>query len=238
MSNAKRFINSYNKIDMQLRNLFDFKSSQSFSDMVRRSAEKNLVVRKYENELIDYARLRNAIVHKSIDEVIIAEPNDDVTEKIEMIEKLLCTPPRIRDIFKDKNIVSIEETEKLIDVILLIERTHFSNLPVYRKGVMTGVINNKRIVRALGGVIKSGEDVCEFLKNAQCGKILKPEDMIHYYAVLSKNDTIEAVAMQFEINKKLRAVLVTEKGYAGEKVLNMLTPSDLTQINKILEDYS
>ena len=49
--NATEFINSYNKIDAQLRDLYSFKPSQSFTDVVRRSAEKNSIVRKYENDL-------------------------------------------------------------------------------------------------------------------------------------------------------------------------------------------
>jgi len=237
MNNATRFINSYNKIDAQIRNLYEFKANQAFSDMVRRGAEKNIILRKYENELIDYARLRNAIVHKSIDEVVIAEPCDDVTLKIEMIERLLCTPPRITDIFKDKNIVSVEENTNLKQVILLIERTGYSNIPVYRKDVLIGVINNKRIIKAIGKTIQNGFDVDKFLNETECGSILSPQDMILYYSVLSKTATIDEIAMQFENNKKLIAVLITEKGYAGEKVLNLLTSFDLTTINKILEDY-
>ena len=57
--NAEIFIDSYNKIDAQLRELYGFKPQQSFTDVVRRSAEKNAVVRRYENELTDYARLRS-----------------------------------------------------------------------------------------------------------------------------------------------------------------------------------
>lgn len=78
--NATEFIASYNKIDAQLRELYGFKPSQPFTDVVRRSAEKNAIVRRYENELADYARLRNAIVHQSTDGRIIAVPCDDVVE--------------------------------------------------------------------------------------------------------------------------------------------------------------
>ena len=81
--NAAEFIDSYNKIDAQLREMYGFKPAQSFTDVVRRSAEKNTVVRRYENELADYARLRNAIVHQSTDGRIIAVPCDDVVENID-----------------------------------------------------------------------------------------------------------------------------------------------------------
>ena len=108
-TNATLFINSYNKIDAQLRQLYNFKPSQSFSDMVRRSAEENAVIRKYENDLMDFARLRNAIVHQSTDGRIIAVPCDEVVEEMQLIEKLLCTPPKIGDTMKPKKIVSVDD---------------------------------------------------------------------------------------------------------------------------------
>ena len=130
--NAAEFINSYNKIDAQLRQLYDFKPSQSFSDMVRRSAEKNGVVRKYENDLMDFARLRNAIVHQSTDGKIIAVPCDEVVEEIQLIERLLCTPPTIGATLREKRIVSVDDSISLKQVIRLIANTNYSNLPVYR----------------------------------------------------------------------------------------------------------
>ena len=114
--NAHEFLDSYNKIDAQLRQLYNFKPSQSFSDMVRRSAEQNSVVRKYENDLMDFARLRNAIVHRATDseEVFIANPCDNVVENIEFIEKQLCHPPRLTDAIKIKKIASVFADKPLI----------------------------------------------------------------------------------------------------------------------------
>ena len=120
--NATEFINSYNKIDAQLRDLYSFKPSQSFTDVVRRSAEKNSIVRKYENDLVDYARLRNAIVHQSTDGQIIAVPCDEVVEKMRTIERLICTPPTIGETLQEKKIVSIEAGLSLRQAVLLISR--------------------------------------------------------------------------------------------------------------------
>ena len=50
-ANAAAFLSAYNKIDAQLRALYNFGSGQSFTDIVRRCAEKNAVVRRYEDEL-------------------------------------------------------------------------------------------------------------------------------------------------------------------------------------------
>ena len=94
-------------------------ASMSFTDIVRRSAEKNTVVRKYENELADYARLRNAIVHQSTDGRIIAVPCDEVVEKLSAIEKLLCTPPTIGEKLQERRIVSVEDSLSLRQADLL-----------------------------------------------------------------------------------------------------------------------
>lgn len=149
-TNARRFINSYNKIDSKMRALYNFKPSQSFSDMVRRSAQENSVIRKFEDELMDYARLRNAIVHQSMDGEIIAVPCDSVVEKIEYIEKLLYAPPTIGETMPDKRIVSVDEQMSVKQVLLLVARTNYSNLPVYGGKVMAGIVNNRRLVHEIG----------------------------------------------------------------------------------------
>ena len=91
-SNAKRFINCYNLIDSALRMQGDMKRSISYTEAVRRAARTNTIVSKYEDKLIDYGRLRNAIVHSNNDEFIIAEPHTSVVEDYEKITSLIITP--------------------------------------------------------------------------------------------------------------------------------------------------
>lgn len=238
LKNAGEFINSYNKIDSQLRDLYGFKPSQPFTDVVRRCAEKNSVVRRYENDLADYARLRNAIVHQSTDGRIIAVPCDDVVENIRRIERLLCTPPPLGETLKDKRIVSIEDSISLRQAILLISRTGYSNLPVYRGRRMAGIVNNRRIIASLGGVIEAGADVGRYLSETPVGEILSESDLFVYYKFLGKKNTLQDVLTAFEENKKLLAVAVSESGKVGERIVNFITPADLVHISKIMEDYS
>lgn len=235
--NATEFINCYNKIDAQLRDLYGFKPSQAFTDIVRRCAEKNQIVRKYENDLVDFARLRNAIVHQSTDGRIIAVPCDEVVEEMRLIERLLCVPPTIGDTLAEKKIVSIEDSISLKQTILLISRTGYSNLPVYRGSRMVGIINNRRIIQKLGAVLASGNAVDAYLSQTSVGEILAENDLFIYYKYLGKKNTLQEVLNAFEENKKLLAVAISENGKAGERIVNFITPADLPQINKILEDY-
>lgn len=235
--NAHEFLDSYNKIDAQLRQLYNFKPSQSFSDMVRRSAEQNSVVRKYEHDLMDFARLRNAIVHQSTDGRVIAVPCDEVVTEMRLIERLLCAPPTIGGTMKPKKIVSIDDTVSVRQALLLIARTDYSNIPVYRGKRMVGVVNNRRIIKALGAVSAGGESLDKFASETPVGEIVRESDLFTYYKYLGREDTVQDVLAAFEENKKLLAVLVSERGSVGERIENIITSADLVTINKILEDY-
>ena len=237
LKNAREFIDSYNKIDAQLREMYGFKPSQPFTDVVRRCAEKNAVVRKYENELADYARLRNAIVHQSTDGRIIAVPCDDVVENIRLIERLLCSPPKVGETLEDKRIVSIEAEISLRQAVMLMARTGYSNLPVYRDKRMIGIVNNRRVLRELGEVLAQGRSADVWLSETPVSDILAESDLFVYYRYLGKNNSLQEVADAFEENRKLLAVCVSENGRPGERIVNFVTSADLPQINKLLEDY-
>ena len=236
-ANAAAFLSAYNKIDAQLRALYNFGSGQSFTDIVRRCAEKNAVVRRYEDELAEYARLRNAIVHQSTDGRDVAVPCDEVTREMERIASLLTEPPRIRDALPEKKVVSIEAGISLRQAVLLISRTGHSNLPVYDGRRMVGIVNNRRIIREVGAQLSRGQSVDAFLSETPVGDILDESDMFVYYKYLSENATLEEVLSAFETNKKLIAVVVSERGRMGERIRNIVTPADLVHISRKLEDF-
>lgn len=236
-ANAAAFLSAYNKIDAQLRALYNYGSGQSFTDIVRRSAEKNAVVRRFEDDLAEYARLRNAIVHQSMNGQIIAVPCDEATEKIARIAQLLSEPPRIKDALPEKKVVSIEAGISLRQAVLLIARTGHSNLPVYDGKRMVGIVNNRRLIREVGAQLARGQSADAFLSETPVGAVLDESDMFVYYKYLSENATLEEVLSAFEANKKLIAVVVSEHGKMGERIRNIITPADLVHISRKLEDF-
>ena len=127
-TNARRFINAYNKIDYAIRVQHGFKRSMSFSEVVRKAVPLNYIVRKYEDDLVDYGRLRNAIIHKSNDEYIIAEPHEEIVEKIEHICELITTPPKAVEAIQDNNVLCVQNDVVVKDVIQLIATSKFSNI--------------------------------------------------------------------------------------------------------------
>lgn len=231
MSNAIDFISAYNIIDARLRVMYDGKGSLSFSDLVRRCAETNATVGRYEDELLTYAKLRNAIVHNSTREQVIAEPNDQATAQILHIAKLLSDPPKLSSL-KKPTPVSIQENRPLSEAIKCLAEKGFSNLPVAKGGRTIGFINNRRIVRSIGNAIQQGCDVDAFLKTP-CGQIIREEDMRLYYKTLKDTDTLQDALDCFSQNKKLLAVIVSD---SLGRMSFLLTPADLPELIQMLEE--
>lgn len=234
MSNAIDFISAYNTIDSRLRAIYRGKGNLQFSDLVRRCAEFNNTVRKYEDDLLLCARLRNVIVHESKKDRIIAEPCDDLTRLICHVAELLSMPPKL-SVLREKNVTGIDAEATLAEALVRIAQTNYSNLPVYRKDRMIGILNNRRVVRVVGQALERGEDVDVFLQTP-CSQILQAEDMNRFYRVLGRSDTVQEAIDAFEDNRKLLAVVVTESGDAGDRIVNLLTSADIPMLIRILEE--
>lgn len=236
-SNAKRFINAFNQIDYALRTQHNFKRSMGFSDMVRRAVSINHLVRKYEDDLIDYGRLRNAIIHNSNDEEIIAEPHPDVVEKIESLAHLITTPPKALDVLVEKEVFTVNYDVSIKEVIKKITATKFSNIPVYKNGELVGVANGQKILNVLGDCLIKNEDLDEYIASHPIEDIAKTPTEINYYMVLPSDVTIDQVLAEFLKNRKLLVIILTKTGTMHEPPLGIITSSDYMELNKILENY-
>lgn len=234
-SNSKRFLTAYNNIDYSIRAKYNMNRSMGFSELIRKAVALNYVIRKYEDELIDYGRLRNAIIHNNED-FIIAEPHIKVVEKIEKIEKILTTPPNALTTVCRRDVLTAESTLTLREMIKLISSSGYSNIPVYRDKELIGVANGRKILQYLGNELLNKEDANELLDNQIIGDLLENMNDNLYYEVVPASITVEQALKLFQENNKLLVVLVTAKGGTRELPLGILTGSDVITMNKVLEN--
>ena len=117
--NALEFISAYNIIDARLRALYRGKGNLNFSDLVRRCADHNPVVRKYEDDLVFCAKLRNVIVHTTTTDRVVAEPCDEITQLMTHVAELLSSPPRLK-LLKDKQVTGISAKETVEEALIRI----------------------------------------------------------------------------------------------------------------------
>lgn len=236
-TNAERFLTAYNNIDYGLRTIYGFKRSMSFSDVVRRSVVLNSVVRKYEDDLIDYGRLRNAIVHQGNHKFIIAEPHDDIVKNIERLAELITEPPLAVDMVGNKEVITIDHTMPVANAMDLIYRTGYGNLPIYNGEKLVGILNARKLVGVLGGKVNAGLNLETFIKETSVGEILPEMGDDYYFMLADQKLTIDNAMNYFENNRKLLIILVTKDGKDSGKPLKIISNADIIDMKRILDVY-
>ena len=234
-SNSKRFIDAYNRLDKGLRDIYGIKPAMSFSDCIRRASSVNSVIKKYEDVLIEYGRLRNAIVHNDTEETI-AEPNIAVVEKLEHIARLICTPPKVMETVANRSVFTVPSTTPLKDILVQMFKTGYSVVPVYRKDVLVGVVNRKLALEAMGASISAGVDLDD-LSAMPVEDALDLASGNNSFEVVSAGVTIDTVLYLFQTNRKLSVVIITKNGNYNETPLGVVTTADTIDMQSILDNY-
>lgn len=236
-SNAQRFISAYNTIDYSLRTIYDFKRSMSFSDVVRRSVVLNSIVRKYEEDLIDFGRLRNAIIHNGNAKYVIAEPHDEVVVQIERLAELIAEPPRAMDRIGNKEVITISADMKVGAAIELIYRSGYSNLPVYENEKLLGILNGRKLINVIGKRIGDNVNLQEFMNETAVRDVVQEMGDDYYFMLADEHITIDEAMNHFENNRKLLIILITKDGKENGKPLKIISSADIIDMKKILDVY-
>ncbi len=236
-SNSERFITAYNNIDYSLRTIYNFKRSMTYTDVIRRSVMLNSIVRKYEEDLIDFGRLRNAIIHQGNSRYTIAEPHDDIVKKIELLAAIISEPPKAIDKVGNAEVMTISPEMKIGEAIELIYRTGYSNLPVYENGSLIGILNGRKLINVIGEKISNKENVQDVINTMTAKDALSDMGDDYYYIIADENISINEAMTYFENNRKLVIILITKTGKETEKPLKIITAFDVIDMKKILDVY-
>ncbi|MDR0383929.1 MAG: CBS domain-containing protein [Christensenellaceae bacterium] len=236
-SNGARFLEAYNAIDRALRIQYNFKPVISFTDLIRQSANLNHIVRTYEVDLIEFARLRNAIVHGGDVGTVIAEPHTDVVDLLEKIQRLLTTPPLVAEVIKVSNVVIFDATKKMKDLITNEICCKYGTIPAYKGENLIGVVRWREFVEDLGNCITSGRSLDNFVQQTSVEEYIRTFPQSGLFVVVSRKATIEECISQFNRNKKLSCIIVTSNGTNSERPIGILTNSNILDLVKILEKY-
>lgn len=234
---AERFIDAFNNIDYSLRARYNLNRSMGFSDLIRKCVSLNYVVRKYEDDLIDYSRLRNAIVHQGNKDFIIAEPHENIVVQIEKIEHLINVPPKVIDICR-RDVLSASAGTSMEDIIKLISSSKYSNIPIYKDKTLIGIANGQKILDAFGQYLISGGKAQTFLKHMQIEDLLSKLENSNYYEVCQVELTVEEALNKFHQNPKLLVILLTKTGSTSENPLGIVTGADSIMMNKVLDNFN
>jgi len=234
---AKRFINAYNQIDYALRTQYNFKSNISFTDLIRRCSSLNTLIKAHEDDLISFARLRNAIVH-GVGDYIVAEPHEEVVAVMERISRIITTPPTAIEALGRKPVAIIKSSATLREWLIEKNNVGFSNLPVYKGNTLIGLMHWRQYFVAIGNVIVEKRSVDEYLNHTTVEEFLRDNPSPHeLYCLVSEKITIENVLKLFDTKRKLVCVIITKTGHAMESPLRIITSADVMDLMRILESF-
>jgi len=238
MVNSGRFLQAFANIEKRLRRITDCEKSVPFFQVVDRAAERDPVVRRYKDDLKEFADLRNAIVHERTDGHPIAEPHLQVVKGIERIDTLLTSPPKVLPLFR-KEVAGVEADWPISRALALMESRSFSQLPVNRSGRFVGLLSANTITRWLGASVK---DEIISLSETKVGEVLHHTEDPESHVFLDKDASLFDILASFDDfesrGKPLDAIFLTHSGKVGEVFLGVITMYDIPKILAEIEPAS
>lgn len=230
MTNAERFIDSYNFVDKLLKDI-EKDHYESFSSKVKNS--KNPLIRNFRDKLLDYGELRNAIVHNpKIGGRFIAEPLEEVVIDFENIKEKLTNPKKVIPTFQFE-VIGAHKNEKLDKVLKIMREMSFSQFPVFDdNNSIIELINTNTISRWLGKNIINDEIITE---NPKVSELISEIEFKNNYKFISRDCNIYN-AYNFFIqqiensNRNLDVLFITNSGSPDEKLLGLITIEDIANL--------
>lgn len=223
--NADLFLSTFNRIEKELKRLLGNPSNMGFSEAVRRlSKRRDNVIGGNENDLLQLAQLRNAIVHDQVaDDFVIAEPNDWAVARIKAIEESLLRPGKVLPRF-GKKVTGFERNLPMIEIMKIINKKRFSQFPVYDSGKFIGLVTLRTIgfffaQESLNGSVKLEGRIAEDLLRAN-GKQAN-------FKFVSAETKVSEVEQMFQTEGILEAVLITKNGDSDGNLLGIIRPRDI-----------
>ncbi|WP_156288732.1 CBS domain-containing protein [Oceanobacillus salinisoli] len=230
MKNSDVFLATFNRIEKELKTLLIHKDV-GFSRAVKILRNSNSLVKRYSDDLLEFAELRNAIVHNKTDAAYaIAEPHDSIVDNIVNIEKELTKPRIVYSVFARK-VFTFQENETVGSLLKIIREKEFTKFPIYREKVFQGLITQKGITNWLANSIgQLNDDLLE----SPLSDVLRYGDKENYKFISGNSSIYEAVEIfkeQIGNGNRLEAILITQNGDPTESLVGIITNWDIMRVN-------
>ncbi|MDO6450335.1 CBS domain-containing protein [Oceanobacillus profundus] len=227
--NSDRFLTAFNRIEKGLKALL-IKKEMGFSRAVKVLGKSNALIKQFQDDLLEFAELRNAIVHNKTDLMYtIAEPHDSVVERIEAIEIELLKPRKVDPLFIRK-VVCFQETEPLSNVLEVVNKQGITKFPVYSGNVFQGLITHKGIKKWFS---KGIENRLTSLLDARLVEVLECEKRDNFRFISKETSVYEAKEIfkeQIGKGNRLEALLITKEGSSSGGLVGIVTNWDIMEI--------
>lgn len=178
--------------------------------------------------------MRNAIVHNvKIGGQAIAEPHDEVTQRIVELFQHISNPKKVIPEFKYQ-VLSAKEDDYINDILIEMKNRSISQIPVFNKdNQIVEVINTNTISRWLTTQLEAKGTI--MIEKVRVKDLLSEIEFKENYRFVSRNtNTYEAYDLflqQIKTKKRnLDVLFITDSGKKTEKILALITIEDVARL--------
>lgn len=231
---SERFEVAYNLIHDALKQLVDGEEDR-FSVLLKVGQTRHHLIDRYYNDLRQYSKLRNAIVHEKREPgLYIAQPNEEVVEHIEKIAEIFGKPMTGLSI-ASKEVKFFESSQSLLEVLKAIQEHGFSQYPVYEEKNYKGLLKTTHILSWMSDTIQDGQIN---IANSTVADLIPYMNEVPIEFV-GKQANIFEVEEIFEKKHRekidLEAVIINENGEKNQWPIGLITPWDLIEIDYTID---
>lgn len=227
---SERFEVAFNQIHDSLKSIVKINDDR-FKVLLDVGSRKHQMIEKYYNDLKQFAKLRNSLVHDKRElGYYIAEPHINVVEDIEKIS-LVFNKPNYALSIATKEVIYFNTEDSILSILQAIKNYGYSQYPVYKKKECVGLLKTGDIVNWMSeNIINTVVD----LTDINVGDVLTNVKK-HPIEFVPKAIDIFSIEDIFEEKHKdkvnLEVVIITENGNGDETPLGMVTAWDLIEID-------
>jgi len=230
MSKSQDFLNAFNRIENHLRKKSGAHKYIGFSDLLR-NLEKVPEIKHYRLDLQSYSDLRNAIVHRDPSKTtLLAEPTDQTVIAIKKLSDLIVSPPNVMALKLPSPITCgyLDPVSRCLDIM---GSKSISALPVIsEEGVALDVITAQCLLNFLASKTSSPDSSIQ-----ACLSFRDKSDVCIW---VSRDVTLISLIDQFhekhQQGQSLILALVTERGWPTERLLKVVSPTDLLSASRLI----
>ncbi len=172
------------------------------------------------------AKLRNVLVHGPTKPYQhVAVPTLPVVERLERICQRLTNPPLVVPRFQTQVEITTPD-DSLAGVLRRIREKDYSQFPVYDGKKFRGLLTENGITRWLAHHVSKEMSLVE-LDDVPVRQVLPEEEKRQNWLFVACDKTVDEAKALFAAKELLEAVLITQSGNPGEKLIGIITRWDV-----------